>query len=517
LSTKIPIRTRVSSFLAEPFLIENRIYKPLVILYLLINLIVLRNAIFHDPAIGYDAWAYYDYIQVLSQGRLPTSADTPEFFSPPLAFVPAAAMRAALEPFADSPALNPPNDEAPVSTWLYHRFLNSLDDFPEALAGKFTQLLNVVYSLVTTFFVLKICALIKPEDRRLSFFALFLLGILTVYYRIYSFVRAEPLMIAIIVLSFYRLLLFARKKEFSNSDTVILGLLAGLGMLTRQWFLSYLLTILLTVGVISWQQTKNWKRVAKATLIFLGIVFLIASPFYLHLQSSEGTVAAFNQPFIGVHLLPQWTYYFELGLEEMISDPVRSTLGVRFLPMLYSDIWGDYWAYFAVWGRNTNTNRLLYGTSLDSSSISPQELASGDAHLVTNRFEINDYLGRINIVSIAPTLLLFAGLIQGVLAIWRWIFNRDRRDPWRAIFTIYIVLSLMIYFGFLAFFTYDTPGTIKAGYILHIFPLLVILAADFLIKMEKPMGRAFPVLLVILGLVAIHNFPVLFTRQVIWP
>ena len=511
-------RMQVSNFLIEPFKQKNRIYKPLILLYLLINLVVLRNAVFHDPAIGYDAWAYYDYIEVLSEGRLPNSTETPEFFSPPLAFIPAAIVRAGLEPFLDTPALNPPNESAPISTWLYHHFFNSLDDFRNALAGKATQILNVIYSLITTFFVLKICSLIDPERGRFRFFALFLLGILTVYYRIFSFVRAEPLMIAVILVSFYQILSLARKKETARSDIFALALLSGFGMLTRQWFLSCLLTIFMGLAGIRWQQTKSLKQLLIASLVFITIVFFIASPFYLHLQFSEGSVAAFNQPFIGVRLLPDWTYYFEPGLEKVFSDPVRSSLGVRFLPMLYSDTWGDYWAYFAVWGRDTRTNRLVYGIPLDSSVLSPEELTSTKSFLDTNRFEINSYLARVNIVSIVPTLVLLGGMGFGFVATWRWIFHRrEPADPWRVIVTTYISLSLIIYLGFLIFFTYDTPGTIKAGYVLHIFPFLAILAADFLIRLEKPLGKAFPVLLAILGLVALHNFPVLLSRQLIWP
>ena len=55
-----------------------------IVVYVIINAVVFYNARRHDPGIGYDSDAHLHYLMALSQGRLPTSADTGEFFSPPL-------------------------------------------------------------------------------------------------------------------------------------------------------------------------------------------------------------------------------------------------------------------------------------------------------------------------------------------------------------------------------------------------------------------------------------------------
>src|SRR5438105_6539537 len=55
--------------------------------FLTIQAIVLFNAVFHEPTIGYDAPAHIDYLRTLATFRLPTPPDSYEFFSPPLPYL----------------------------------------------------------------------------------------------------------------------------------------------------------------------------------------------------------------------------------------------------------------------------------------------------------------------------------------------------------------------------------------------------------------------------------------------
>src|SRR5512140_120797 len=72
----------------EPFRHEGRIHKPLLIVFLLINALVLVNAVRHDPRRGYDAKDHLDYIQALAeQHRIPTCADSAQCYIPPLPYM----------------------------------------------------------------------------------------------------------------------------------------------------------------------------------------------------------------------------------------------------------------------------------------------------------------------------------------------------------------------------------------------------------------------------------------------
>ena len=71
----------------QPFRDGGRIYRPLLLLYLLVNLLVLRNAVFHDPYIGYDAIGYLEYMQAAADDDLPTEPENEEYFSAPFGFL----------------------------------------------------------------------------------------------------------------------------------------------------------------------------------------------------------------------------------------------------------------------------------------------------------------------------------------------------------------------------------------------------------------------------------------------
>jgi len=77
------MRVFKDKFLA-PFHVSDKLHYSLLFVFVLINVIVLVNAILHPPIIGYDAHDHLKYIVALSKGHLVTPKDSREFFSPPL-------------------------------------------------------------------------------------------------------------------------------------------------------------------------------------------------------------------------------------------------------------------------------------------------------------------------------------------------------------------------------------------------------------------------------------------------
>ncbi len=489
----------------------------LIALFLLINLLVLYNSVFHDPRIGYDTSAYLEYIDTLSEGRYPTSEDTAEFFSPPLAFAPAAAINAGLRPYQESEALNPPTDQSRLSNFLFYRLLYSIDDFPLALSAKALQLMNVLYSLILTYFLLRICDLVRPDNSNLKTFTLFLLLLLPVYFKTFAFVRAEPLLVTLVVVAFYHLFSMYRRSGFSISNAIILGLLVGLGMLTRQWFAAALIAIFIGLVLLAWRQGKTWRNLFVLSAVFLVVAVLIFAPFYLHLNESEGSPFAFNIPLSLNSVQSAWSSYFNLDLQAMFDDPLRSSLDRQILPILYTETWGDYWGYFVFYARDKKTDRYIEGLFADSKIISPQEVDDGELRFETNRFEINSYLGRVNAVSIIPAGLFLLGFIKGFSSLASSIKSKlkDPSNNLLGILTLFIVVSLSIFFVFLLVFTHEDPSTIKATYIIHIFPLLALLGADALSAIKIRNRKAFRIVIGLLVLAFIHNFPALLTRHIL--
>jgi hypothetical protein len=63
---------RVREGLRRPFSSEGRADPLLLALFLLVNGIVLGNAIVYEPGLGYDAYMHERYVGVLARGRLPS-------------------------------------------------------------------------------------------------------------------------------------------------------------------------------------------------------------------------------------------------------------------------------------------------------------------------------------------------------------------------------------------------------------------------------------------------------------
>ena len=174
----------------------------------------------------------------------------------------------------------------------------------------------------------------------------------------------------------------------------------------------------------------------------------------------------------------------------VFTKPIRPYFQNQFIPVLYSDLWGDYWGYF------TFTSRAL--------------------DLGRNQLMIGDYLARVNIVSIFPTVILLIGLRTGYKSLVKKI-----KKP-GDYFIIYIFLATITSFiGYLWFLisypVIPSGDTNKATYIIHLFHLLGILGVIELNKIRGKNPNHFFYIVGGLIIVFFHNysaymshFPILF-------
>ncbi len=77
----------MNQFLIAPFLPFNRLNRVLLGVCLLINGVVLTNAILHDPNFGPDATHHLTYVATLAKLHLPTQLESAEYYSPPLPYL----------------------------------------------------------------------------------------------------------------------------------------------------------------------------------------------------------------------------------------------------------------------------------------------------------------------------------------------------------------------------------------------------------------------------------------------
>jgi hypothetical protein len=435
-----------------------------------INLLVLINNILHDPGIGYDAQSHLDYVYVMPY-RLPTPEDTSEFFSAPLPYL------------------------IPSITNLAGQELFGISD-TEFINGRTAQLMNFLLSIGITFFLVKICRLIAPQNGHYAAASLMLLGILPVYYKTFTQVRGEPYVVFFTILIVYLILTNLQERDGSILKRgIYLGLALGLLGLSRQWgFLVY--PAIATFGILLFLQNKPAGReYFKSIAIAFMVAFLVAGWFYIRLYTKYGTVTAFNREERRFSLSNQPPgFYRNTGLGDLLlfKAPTRPVFNNQLLPTFYSEIWGDYWGFFVF----IKEAVPFYGNHANQAAINP-------------------YLGRMNFVSLFPTLLYGLGLWVGFGYLARGLRKTDQTASSLALalLTLIIVFSAAGYFWFLIKYPEIPRGTtIKATYMLHAIALLPLLTAAFLEKLRAQSLRKYGFALAVCGLIFLHNLPGMITR-----
>ncbi len=477
---------RVLRVLREPLCGPSGVSKAVIVLYVAINAIVCWNAMRHDPLSGYDMdrFGHPRYLQVLSEGRLPSRTDTHEFFTPPLSYaLPAAALA-----------------------------LGTVDLFG---AMKTAQLLHVLYSLILTWFLLKLCDALRPACASLKVSALLLLGMLPVYYKSFAFVRPEPLLAMLAVVALYLTATLAVRDDRHLGWAVGLGVVWGLLILTRQWGFMVIGACLVFLSLVAMRRARQRVRLVAAALIGCVVATALGGWFYLGLHHRYGSVAAFN-------LTPKsrlaWSnrptaFYTELPLRALFTDPVRPSFDARLLPQFYSETWGDYLGYFSVYGQDVRTGRYLRGVDVEYHFAHPPR----PEWLRTNRQTIAGYLGRVNLLALLPSFIMMIGVIAGVGSAGRLIMGNatDVRSLVCALLGWTVIVSAAGYLWFLLSYQHPTSpeSMIKATYVLHAFPVMALLAAETLQRLRQRSRGGYHAVLVGLSLAALYILPACVTRH----
>lgn len=453
----------------------------MVIALVLINGLVLINAWLHNPLIGYDAADHLHYAEALSGGRLVGPEDSHEFFSPPLPYlVPAVAMAA-------------------FGADLY-------------TAAKWAQIANVLLSIGLTLGLAWLARRFgSPSGHPSALVALILLGLLPVYYKSFAFVRGEPYVAFFAVAILVLIALMPAPSEMTIGRSVGLGVAMGLCALSRQWGILLFPAILAWFALVWHRESLDRRRVAHAAIIAFAVTALVGGWFYFSLLARFGSITAFNRPQATDTVAA--TVSLGLGTDALAGDrslfrrPVRPSFKNQLLPILYAETWGDYWGYFTVYGHDRRTGAVVQGLALDRAigeSGSP-------AWLDTNIREMSRYLGRVNLVSLAPTLIAFVAFLA-VLLTWR-----RRTDVER-----FVVLgSLTTLAGYLWFVkSYPSFGggdTVKATYILQVFPLMALLVGGLASRIESRSPRLYWLLVLVLSLIAAHHLGAMISQYTFSP
>jgi len=439
-----------------------------LLIALIINLLVLTNAMLQHPKIGYDTTAHITYMQVLPY-RLPTPADTTEYFSAPLGYF--------------LPSLY---DKVCVAVgWSNCRGHD----------GRAAQIINVFLSIGITILFWKISDLLKPGNEVFRISLLAMLGILTVYYKTFSQARSEPYVAFFTCLIIWMILKILKNLEkITWKIGVELGVVLGLLILSRQWGIFLLPALVVITGLVLIKDHSIGWRLTKIFALSGLVAFLVGGWFYLHLYFDYGSFGEFNMESKGFSFANEpASFYTGLGWwpkHAIIHAPIRPNFDNQFFPIFYSDTWGDYWGFF--------------------SFVNPNEV-----NLQVNRDIMGPYLGRVNIVSIFPTIFLMGGLALGAVSLVK-VLRKKNLEPehlFRAFLFCGILFSMLGYFWFLISYpNLETGVTNKPTYMIQAFMLLLVLAADLLERLNAYKPLLFRISMLILAFIFVHNLPALISH-----
>jgi hypothetical protein len=445
---------------------QENLNRTILAIACIINLLVAFNAVVHDPFIGYDADNHLDYVSVLAV-RLPAKSDSLEYYSPPLPYF--------------LPSLVFQLCESNTITCKY-------------VAGKFAQGVNLLLSIAITVFLIKIADLIRPKDQHFKIATLLMFGVLTVHYKTFSQVRGEPYVAFFEVLSIYFVLKLAQTPEtLTLKDGILPGICLGGLCLSRQFGFLLLPAIGCLAGLIVIRNKTLGLKYSGIILFSFFVAFLSSSWFYFHLNRTYGSFTSYairprtfsfsNQPL---------SFYRNTGIGNfsLFRSPTRKTFNNELIPIFYSETWGDYWGYFVF----RREGILAYKS---------------------NQAEVNPYLGRVNLVSLIPSLIFAGGMLFGLGSLRQSLISTESSFESRAFsfFVLIVLISLAGYLWYLLTYTMIPKGaTIKATYMIQIFMVIPFLAASFLEKIRATNSRLYFLSLGLILAVFVHNVPAMITH-----
>jgi hypothetical protein len=472
-----------------PFYSNHKVNKPLVAIFILINLLVLINTILHDPYQGYDAGDHIHYIKTLAiKKEIPTCADSAQCYIPPLPYMLPALLLAT----------------GRINLWE---------------SAKFAQLINVVLSVGVSYYLIKICDLISQDNEIFKISSLAMLGILPVYYKTFSLIRGETYLPLLIIFIAYQVLSIFLHKGNALINLVLLGLAVGLSILARQWGFLVLPAIFIFAVYAAFRDRSNLRMSISIMLVCVLIPIFVAGWYYLIMFHRYGSLTAWDRPASKLSLTAfPAEFYFGLGSGKLFTDPIRPSFSNQLPAIFYSDVWGDYSAYFLVYARDTRTGDFIISKYLENMILTGKPLPDW---IDTNRYTINGYLGRVNFVSLFPTAIFSAGFIFAIMLIIRSLYKKEANNKvfGLIIFTLIILSSLSGYGWYLLRYQNQGQGgdLIKATHMLQIFPFMGILAGGLLEQLWMDRPKFWCTAMIALALIFLHNLPAMITHYPLFP
>ena len=359
------------------------------------------------------------------------------------------------------------------------------------------QLLNGLLAVGTGLLLLGIVRLLFPGRLWLPVLALGAFVMVPVALKTDGMFHPQPLAMFLATLSVLLATRLVRDGHYPWGQAVALGLVVGSAQLVRSAGLWVFAAILLALVGALVAQPEVRRPAARALVIVVAVGLLIPSPWYAYLQSNYGNpvfgrtsaeLPSGPAPATGSISSPQLaslapplalaqplSYYTSGGLPGSFTEPHRGALAPRFLPVLYTETWGDY---FGIWSWGAGTPRP---------EMSPS---------VNRRLALQSFVGAV------PTFLALVGwLALLMLAVAR---ARERAELLAVALMPLAALGAVFYYA--SHYVSPDGDTMKGMFLLPAIPCLAIgfgFATDGIRRRAPRLGLVLIGLLVVCGVVSL--------------
>ena len=278
--------------------------------------VAIRNATVYPAVAGYDAREALDYATSLVQdGRLPQA--TGSYYTPPGFF-----------------AVGGVGIELGQRLGLDH---------PERIG----QLANAAAAVGTLLLLLVLVRLLWPGRQVLHLAAIVFFVVCPVVMKSAAMFHPEPLSMLLSTLALVLAAHLLVRSDYRLRVALALGLTLGLAQLVRAWTLWTVGVVLLVLAVAALTRPRDRRPLVAALAVVALVAALVPAPWYAH-QLEHYDTAVFGRPHPAE---PVWSrrplgFFVGAGLPQVVTKPYRPWFADRFVPIAYTEAWGDY---FGVW------------------------------------------------------------------------------------------------------------------------------------------------------------------------
>lgn len=404
---------------------ESRVTR--VVLCLLLIGMLFANSQSYRTRHGFDAGSHTAYAEYLSlEGALPTFDVAYVSYNPPVFYLYGAAVFTACR-------------------WLGFDPFTSYSEIDEKNApNKSRDVAKMLVSLAVGLIGIMLMLFCKRLFGKTGM-AAYLVCLISIpaFFKASAMYSPEPFLTVLVWLAML-IALADWGERWDLSQAILAGILSGLAIWTRPfgfavagaWGLMFLFAL------IFWRRAGiRWIRKA----LIIGVISAIAAvALFAFNHQRFGKAMARPRNTVAMYKPHSMQFYFGIAPATLFTRPQRPELGDRFLPIIYSDLWGDYWKKWALNDR------------LDDSSF--------------NKSLWRRLLGIQNALALLPTVVLLAGLVALIHRAVR-AGPEDRLAPF-----LPVAFLLLVGGAFFLYFVLSTPAKdlnqVKALYIHFLLPII---------------------------------------------